>query len=139
MANILDVDTQRLIESAAQKLKQNGGMDKPKYVEFVKSGASRERPPQSPDFWYMRCASVLRQVYLEGPIGVSKLRTRYGSRVNHRVHRHHHARAGGSIIKDAFDALEKKGYVKKGKKGRVITSSGKSFLDKVAGEVSKGA
>ncbi|MDE1823894.1 MAG: 30S ribosomal protein S19e [Candidatus Micrarchaeota archaeon] len=139
MANILEVDTQKLVESAAQKLKQSGGMDKPKYVDFVKSGASRERPPSDPDFWYMRCASVLRQVYLEGPIGVSKLRTRYGSRVNHTVHRHHHFRSGGSLIKDAFDALEKKGYVKKGKKGRIITPVGRSFLDKVAGELSKGA
>ena len=85
----------------------------------------------------MRCASILRQAYVNGPIGVSKLRSRYSNRKKHVVHRHHNVRAGGSIIKDAFDALEKAGYVKKTTKGREITSKGRSFLDKTAGEIIK--
>lgn len=138
MANVYQVDPNKLIELAALRLKESG-MQRPQYVIFVKSGAGRERVPQSEDFWYARCASILRQVYLKGPIGVSRLRTKYGSKKGHVVHRHHHAKSGGSIIKDAFDALEKKGYIKSTKQGRVITAGGKSFLDKLSNEALKGA
>ncbi len=134
MANVFEADTASLIKKSAEKLKAEG-VKKPVYVDMVKTGPSRERVPSDPDFWYVRCASVLRQVYINGPIGVSALRTKYGTRKRHKVWHHHHQRAGGSIIKDAFDALEKQGYVKKEKVGRVITPKGKSFLDKVAKEV----
>ncbi len=137
MANVFEADPQSLIGAAAEKLKA-AGIPKPDYVTYVKSGPGKERVPQSADFWYVRCASVLRQVYLNGPIGISKLRTKYGSKKGHVMTRHHHYRAGGSIIKDAFDALEKKGYVKVTKQGRVITPSGKSFLDKLSAQTLKG-
>ncbi len=138
MADVLEVDASRFIEKAAQKLKASD-VKKPKYVDLVKTGAGKERVPASEDFWYVRCASILRQVYLNGPLGVSTLRTRYGNRKRHLVHSHHHFRAGGSLIKDAFDALEKLGYVKKTEEGRVITPMGKSFVSKVSNEILKGA
>ena len=136
MSNIKEVDGARLIGSAARKLKELG-IQKPMYIEYVKSGAGKERIPSDPDYWYTRCASVLRQVYLNGPIGISRLRTRYGTRKRHVVHKHHAHRAGGSTIKDAFDVLEKLEYVKKAKSGRIITAKGRSFLDKTAGELLK--
>lgn len=138
MANIFEADSQKLIDAAASKLKESG-IAKPKYIDYAKSGAGRERIPENADFFYVRCASVLRQVYVNGPIGISRLRTKYGSKKGHVVHRHHFAKAGGSIIKDAFDALEKKGYIKTTKEGRVITPTGKSFLDKLSNETLKGA
>lgn len=137
MANVTDVESDVLIVKAAEKLKE-AGIAKPAYIDFVKSGPSRERVPSQKDFWYIRCASILRQVYLNGPIGVSKLRTKYGSKKMHTVSRHHQHKAGGSIIKDAFDALEKLGYIKKAKTGRVITDSGRSFLDKISNDIAKG-
>ncbi|MDE1860100.1 MAG: 30S ribosomal protein S19e [Candidatus Micrarchaeota archaeon] len=138
MANVFEVDTAELIKRTAEKLK-TAGIKKPPYIQLVKTGSGRERPPADPDFWYVRCASVIRQVYINGPVGISKLRLKYGSKKGHVVTRHHNYRAGGSIIKDAFTALEKLGYVKSTKQGRVITSTGKSFLDKIANEISKGA
>ena len=137
MASVKDVEANVLIKKTAEKLKELG-ITKPAYVDFVKSGAGRDRVPQQSDFWYIRCASLLRQVYLNGPIGVSRLRTRYGNRKEHGVRRHHHYKAGGSIIRDALNALEKLGYVKKGKSGREITSAGRSFLDKISNEIIKG-
>ncbi len=138
MANALQVDPQRVINLTAAKLKESG-VAVPDYVPYVKTGPGKERVPIDADFFYVRCASILRQVYVKGPVGISKLRTKYGSRKQHVVSRHHHARSGGSIIKDAFDALEKKGYIKTTKKGRIITSAGKSFLDKLSNEILKGA
>jgi len=138
MTNVYEVDTAKLVEAVAQKLKASG-IAKPAYVEYAKSGAGRERVPSQDDFWYTRCSSVLRQVYVNGPVGVSRLRVRYGNRKRHKVARHHHYRAGGSLITDAFNALEKAGYIKKTKKGREMTPSGRSFLDKTSGEIMKGA
>ena len=136
MANIYEVDSGELVKKAAEKLKEQG-ISKPSYVDYVKTGPSKDRTPTDAAFWYVRCASILRQTYVNGPIGISKLRTRYGSRQRHVVHRAHHKKAGGSMIKDAFDGLEKLGYVKKTKEGREITSKGRSLLDKVANEMLK--
>lgn len=139
MATIYDVKSSDLIKLTSQRLKES--MKKPAYVDFVKSGSNKERVPQDPDFYFVRSASILRQVYLNGPIGVSKLRTRYGSRKEHVVHRRHHQKSGGSVIRDAMQELEKLGYVKistvNGKKGRVITPKGKSFMDKICKELNK--
>ncbi len=133
MANIYDVKSSDLIRLAADRLK--GKLDKPTYIDYVKTGSNKERIPQDPDFWYVRSASILRQVYLNGPIGVSRLRTRYGSRKGHVVHRMHHRRAGGSIIRDSLMGLEKLNYVKNTKGGRVITPQGRSFVDKICKEL----
>lgn len=138
MSNINEADSTMLISKVAEKLKSMN-VHAPGYVSYVKTGPGKERVPSDPNFWYVRCASVLRQTYLNGPIGISRLRIRYGTRKRHVVHKHHSYRSGGSAIKDAFDALEKLGYVKKGKRGRTITPQGRSFLDKTAGEVLKGA
>ena len=134
MANVFDVDGSALIKKVAEKLRESG-VKKPDYVDFVKSGPSKERVPSDKDFWYVRCASILRQVYLNGPVGISRLRTRYGGRRRHWVRRHHHYRSGGSMIKDAFEVLEKLNYVKKTPKGRIITPAGRAFMDKASNEL----
>ncbi len=133
MTNLNDVKPEQLVAAASIKLKDV--MTKPDYINFVKSGAGKERPPISPDFWFMRSASILRQVYINGPIGVSKLRTKYGNSKGHTVHRKHSVRAGGSIIRDIFQQLEKAELVKNTPSGRIITPKGMSFLDKVSREI----
>ncbi|EQD60615.1 Ribosomal protein S19e [mine drainage metagenome] len=134
MANVYEVNPQELVKATAAKLKEVI-KEPPEYVHFVKSGAGRERPPQDVDFWYVRSASVLRQVYLNGPIGVSRLRVRYGNKKEHVVHRKHFTRAGGSVITDSLKALEAAGLVKTDTKGRTITPKGKSFLDKLSNTI----
>ena len=136
MTTVYDVDAEDLVHVAAEKLKDS--TKAPEYISFVKSAPGRERQPDDPDFWYVRCASILRQVYMNGPVGISTLRTRYGSRKDHVVHRHHHMRAGSKIIRDAFHELEKLKYVKNSGKGRVITPDGKAFLDKISSEIAQG-
>lgn len=134
MANVYEVNPQELIKAVASRLKEV--IKEPsEYMHYVKSGAGKERPPQDPDFWYIRSASVLRQVYLNGPIGVSRLRVRYGNKKEHVVHRKHFVRAGGSIIGDSLKALEGAGFVKKEKGGRTMTPKGKSFMDKLSNSV----
>jgi small subunit ribosomal protein S19e len=132
MANVYETKASTVIDAAAQALK--GKVNKPAYVNFVKSGAGRERTPADPDFWYTRCASILRKIYINGPVGVSRLRVWYGNRQEHVIHKKHFVKAGGSMIRDALIELEKLNYVKNTKAGRIITPQGKSFLDKICNE-----
>jgi len=133
MVTVYDVKASDVIGLAAERLKDK--VKKPAYMSFVKSGSGRERMPSDPNFWYVRSASILRQVYINGPVWVSRLRTKYGNKKEHVVHRKHHIKAGGSIIRDALIELERAGYVKNTKAGRVITPQGKSFIDKICKEL----
>jgi len=139
MVTIYDVDASKLIKKASEELKKIELIKPPEWAKFVKTGASKERPPVEKDWWYMRAASILRKVYVLGPIGVSKLRKKYGGKKN-RGHKPERTYKGsGSIIRKALQQLEKAELIKQVEKGvhkgKVITSKGKKFLDKLAGEV----
>jgi small subunit ribosomal protein S19e len=134
-----DVDPSELIEKVTEKLKTMQEIKPPEWAAFVKTGVSKERPPLRKDWWYVRAASILRKVYRFGPIGVSKLRTKYGSKKNRGVKPEHFYKGSGSIIRKTLQQLENAGLlqkVEKGiRKGKVITPKGKSLLDKTAAEI----
>lgn len=131
-----DVDAQELVQKAAEELKKIPEIKPPVWAPFVKTGVHKERPPVNNDWWYLRTASVLRTIYRLGPVGVSKLRAKYGGKKNRGVKKEHFYKGSGSIMRKSLQQLEKAGFVKfaeKGvHKGRVITPKGKSFLDKIA-------
>ena len=131
-----DADAQELIEKAAEELKKIPEIKPPVWATFVKTGMHKERTPVDKDWWYLRTASLLRTVYRLGPIGVSKLRTKYGGKKNRGVKKEHFFKGSGNILRKSLQQLEKAGFVKfadKGiHKGRIITPKGKAFLDKIA-------
>jgi len=140
MVTPYDVDPRRLIERAAARLKEEyESVKPPAWSAFTKSGSGRQRAPRQKNFWYLRCASLLRKLYVDGSKGVNRLRTAYGSRKKHGVRRKHASKAGGSILRKGLQQLEKAGLVRKGKEGgRMLTSKGRAFLDSVAKEVEGG-
>jgi small subunit ribosomal protein S19e len=133
MVTVYDVESNKLIEKAAEKLK---GMKiaKPAFVGMVKSGAHAERPPQQDNFWYIRCASILRQAYVNDAVGISRLRRHYGGRKRRGLRPERHVPAGGSTIRKAMQELEKAGLLIKEKNGRMLSPKGRKFLDMVAKE-----
>ncbi len=135
MVRVYDVDASSLIPKVAGKLKEMG-LEKPEFVGFVKSGAHRERPPEDENFWYVRCASLLRQAYVNSNVGVQRMRRHYGGKKDRGVKPEAHAAAGGSTIRKAFQALENAGLMEKTPKGRRLTPKGMSLLDSAAGEIS---
>jgi len=136
MTTVFDVDARKLVEKAAGKLKAIPEIKAPAWMAFVKSGASRQRAPEQKDFWYLRCASMLRKIYIDGSKGVSRLRTAYGSKKNATVRRSHFMKSGGSIIRKGLQQLEKAGLLTKPKTGgRVLTAKGRALLDASAKEV----
>ena len=133
MVTAYDVEANRLIEKAAHRLREMK-LHKPAYVGLVKSGAHASRPPQNADFWYFRCASILRQAYFNDVVGTNRLRRHYGGRKRVGVKPARHAPAGGSTIRKAMQELERVGLLAKLKTGRALTAKGRKFLDSVAKE-----
>jgi small subunit ribosomal protein S19e len=118
-----------LITAVAQELKTSSKVQPPEWAAYVKTGVHKEMPPTDPDWWYVRCASVLRRIYIDGPVGVSRLRSYYGGKQHKAVATGRFAKGSGSIIREALKQLEKAGYVKKVKLGRLITPEGQAFMD----------
>jgi len=143
MATIYDVDATELIEKTAQELAKNENIKVPEWAGFVKTGSHKERAPVRGDWWYIRAAAVLRTTYRFSPIGVAKLRIKYGGKKRRGYQPPRFYPGSGNIIRKILQQLEKAGFLKKAEKtkhkGRIITSQGKSFLDKIATQIYKGS
>jgi len=138
---IYDVDATDLIEELAKELQNIETIKPPEWATFVKTGASRERPPARKDWWYMRSASVLRKVNIRGPIGVSKLRTIYGGKKNRGHQPEIFRKSSGNILRKILQQLEKAELVKQEKKsahkGRIITPKGIKLMNSAAKKIGK--
>lgn len=134
MVSARNADQSKLVARMSTQLKDSITM--PDWARFVKTGVSRERPPEQPDWFYLRSASVLRKIYNDGPVGVEKLRSYYGG-LHRRGHKPaHFARGGGKIIRTILKELEAAGYIARAeKKGRIITPQGQKFVDNAAKQV----
>jgi small subunit ribosomal protein S19e len=134
------VDNKKFIEVCKEELKKIEGIKPPAWAEFAKSGTHKKFPPHQKDWWYIRTASILRRIYLNGPVGVERLRTYYGG-LKDRGHKpEKFKKSGGSVIRKCLQQLEAVGFIEKKdtkKKGRVISENGKKFLMKIINEVKK--
>ena len=140
MTSVFDAPSGELIAKVAEKLKKISEIKPPEWAKFAKTGAHKQRPPAQSDWWYIRAAAVLRAVYKLGPVGVSKLRTKYGGKRNNGMAPEHFTKGSGNIIRKILQQLEKAELIKFVKtgihKGRVIAPKGESLLDKTAIEIS---
>lgn len=134
-------DPVKYIPALAETLKGMEEFAVPEWANYVKSGSSRERPPVSDDFWYTRAASILRQLYIHGVVGVGKLRTRYGSRKDRGGKPDKFRKAGGKIIRVILQQAEAAGLVEKVLRmqhGRRLTAKGRELLDSITVEAKAG-
>ncbi len=133
MTTIYDVPAADLIEEVAEILKNDyEQVTELDWISAVKAGVHRENPPQVEDWWYIRCASILRKLYIK-PMGISKLRNLYGGRMRRGPKPNIFMKGSGSIVRNALKQLESAGLVEIiEKKGRKLTSEGQSLLDRTA-------
>jgi small subunit ribosomal protein S19e len=135
----LEVQPAALIQKLKEKLERLEELMPPRWSRFVKTGAHKERVPDRPDWWHVRAASILRRLYLDGPVGVSRLRTYYGGRQNRGQAPEHFRKGGGKIIRTILQQLEHAGLTTKAEKnGRKLTPKGIELLEKTAEEVKAG-
>lgn len=135
MVSAHDVPSARLIPALAEQMKSVSAVQEPDWARYVKTGSHAERPPASSDWWFTRAASLLRKLYLHGPVGLSDLERAYGGSKALHYFPKHHRDAGGSNIRRILKQLEQAELVSKTPKGRVLSSKGRAMLDKVSREV----
>ena len=140
MSSVYELNAQEYNLKLAEALKSVPEFQAPEWSTYVKSGPSRERPIEDPDFWYKRAASVLRQVYKKKILGVSRLRTKYGSKKNRGCRPEEFRKASGKIIRTILQQSDKAGFteiakemkgIKSKKPGRQITAKGKAFMEAI--------
>lgn len=131
-----DVTADALIDRLAKYLKDNmGEIAPPDWAQTAKTGSHRVHPPVSSDWWYRRCASLLRKLYIHGAVGVPRLRVEYGGRKKNRGIEHSR-KGGGSAIREPLQQLEKAGFItKEQKEGRRLSRQGVGLLNKLSSEI----
>lgn len=138
--SVYELDSQEYNNKLAEALKDIKEIEAPEWASFVKSGPSKERPIEDPDFWNKRTASILRQIYIKGVVGVNRLRTKYGSKKNRGMAPEKFKRASGKIIRTILQQTDNAGLteiaktirgVRSKKPGRQLTAKGKSFLEAI--------
>lgn len=137
MTTVYDVPADLLISAIAKDLNENKSINAPEWAQFVKTGVHKERRPEDADWWYTRCASILRRVYIDGPVGLNSLRSYYGGKKDRGSEPEKFRKGSGSIIRTALKQLEDAGFIAKVTEGRIITPEGKSFVDKASNIVKK--
>ena len=138
MVSARDIEPSVLISKVSEDLKSK--MEMPEWAKYVKTGVGKDRQPDSSDWWHIRAASILRRVYVDGPVGVARLRTYYSNR-HRRGHKPaHSAKGGGKIIRAILQDLENNKMLSKTEKpvkGRKITPEGQKYLDNMAKNLKK--
>jgi len=136
--SIYQVAPDKFNQKLSEELKKLAEFSMPEWAKYVKTSVARQRPPIDNDFWYKRAASILRQIFLRGVVGVNRLKTKYGGRKDRGSKPGEHRKGGGKIIRVILQQAEKAGFVEKvkGKKsGRQLTKKGFEFLNKIAEQV----
>jgi len=139
MVSVYDVNPNELIKSLAKGFIGSDAFKPPAWAKFVKTGRHKQRPPSDTNWWYTRLAAVLRTIYLNGPIGVERIRNKYGGRKRFGCKPKGSVKGSGSIIRKALQQLEAADLITKSKdkKGRFITPKGDSLIDKTASSLLK--
>lgn len=123
-----------LIEKLAVELKDVAVA--PDWAQFVKTGQGKQRPPIRSDWWQVRTAAVLLSVQRLGPVGVSKLSVKYGTRKNNGVRPEYAVRGSRSILRKVLQQLEGAKLIEQSEagvhKGRVLTKKGLKFINDVS-------
>eukprot|EP00483_Globobulimina_turgida_P003751 UN03757 len=127
---VKDVNGHLFNRQLAKQLKKGGEASPPEWIDCVKSGYSRELPPNNPDWYYVRMASIGRKIYLRCPQGVGGLARSYGNKNTRRgVRPGRKARGARKICRHALQEYEKMGFMKKAERGRRLTKKGRKFFD----------
>ncbi len=136
MVTVYDVPAEKLILKAAKKLKGNDKISPPEWAEYVRTGRHTEKAPVQEDWWFTRSASILRKLYIKGPMGTSRLAAEYGGYADRGSKPNRAVKGSRNIVRKCMIQLEAAGLlISVEKKGRTISPAGQSLLDNAAKEV----
>jgi small subunit ribosomal protein S19e len=135
MTTVYDVPADHIIRRTAEELKKRKEVTPPAWAAFAKTGVHKEMPPEDPDWWFIRAAAVLRRVYVDGPLGVERMRSFYGGNKNRGSRPNQFRKGSGSVLRKSLQQLEAAGLIIHDKTGRKISPAGMAFLDNLSQEV----
>merc|ERR1711874_118597 len=100
------------------------------------TNVGKELAPYDEDWFYVRCASMARHMYIRSPVGVSTIRKIYCIRKSNGSSPSHWARGNGGVARKALQALEGLKLVEKDPNGgRRLTRQGRRDLDRIAAQI----
>jgi small subunit ribosomal protein S19e len=137
MTTVYDVPADHIIRRVAEELKKRKEIVPPAWAAFAKTGVHKEMPPEDPDWWFTRAAAVLRRVYVDGPLGVERMRSFYGGKKNRGSRPNAFRKGSGSILRKSLQQLEAAGLIIHDKTGRRVSPEGMKFMDNFSQEVLK--
>merc|ERR1712158_265188 len=103
---VKDVDQQVFTKALSAFLKKSGKVKLPEWVDIVKTNVSKELAPYDDDWYFTRCASIARHIYIRAPVGVSTVCRIYGVRRNNGTKPSHWSAGSGTIARKALQTLE---------------------------------
>jgi len=135
---VKDVPAIEFVAAYAKFLKRSGKIEVPKWADLVKTGIHKELAPYDPDWFFVRAASIARKIYLVGGRGIGGLRKAYGGPKRRGSRPSIFVPAGGSVLRNIVQQLEKiKVLEKHPRGGRRVSHTGRRDLDRIAGRVAQ--
>ncbi|KAG8034542.1 hypothetical protein G9C98_007618 [Cotesia typhae] len=134
--NLKDIPQDKAVKGIAFFLKKTGKLRVPDWVDIVKTGRHKELAPYDPDWYYTRCAALIRHIYFRSPVGVGAVRKIFGGRKRNGTHPSHFCESAGGIARKALQSLEQLKLIEKTPLGgRKLTSQGRRDLDRIAAQI----
>lgn len=143
---VLDVPANELINSVAMFFKEKNVIKLPKWSSLVKCSHANEIVPLNPDYMYYKAAAIARMLYItkSKTVGVGSIRTMFGKKERRGAQPAKFMRASGKIIRVLLQQLKENKYVENYKNkdqdvsyGLVLTSNGRTELDKIAAKIAR--
>jgi small subunit ribosomal protein S19e len=131
------VSAEVLIKRLSAYIKENfKEVSPPEWALLAKTSPIRERVPDEPnEWWYVRAASIMRKIYVEGKLGNSDLMSIYGGAKRRGSAPNRFTKGPGHANRLIMRQLEKAGLLHKVKGGRILSGKGRSLMDRMSLEI----
>ena len=130
--HVREIPASKFVNALAKHFEQSHVIETPKWAELVKTGYLKQMPPSNANWWYVRAASISRQIYMNKNVSVAGLSYRYGANENPGSSPKHHEVASRKVVRTILQQLENAGLVSKQESGRQLTGKGQKLLDQIA-------
>jgi len=135
--SVKEVSQQEFVVALGVYLKKTGKVDLPTNSDIIRLSPGHELNPYDPDWFYYRCAGILRHMY-NRKSGVKGLRRLYGTKQRRGSRPSHQVLASSTHLRKACQAMEKLNLLGKSEDGgRVLTNPGRQLLHRIAAQVHK--
>merc|ERR1712071_557241 len=134
--SVKDVPQDEFVVAPSAFLKKSDKIKVPEWVDLVKTAKFKELSPYDQDWFYTRCASIARHLYLRSPVGVGAIRKIYGQNRRRGCAPNHFCIAAGGVARKSLQALAEAQIVENHPDGgRILSSNGRRVLDRIASQV----